>query len=489
MLDESGSPIGTPVCGPASARSVRSGWSNVRQAVHGINMMSPRTGRHSSLLLNQNKMSSSSGFQSGFDEEQQEGEWMPESQFNNKPEEHKGRHVFIGDIHGCFEALVQLWGNIEDHVGLEGLQDSMVVFLGDYCDRGQDTCAVIEWLVNLRDSRPPGKTAFLAGNHDMGMAAFLGSENLPTDEPNAWYDVIEELEDKHADSSKGLFAQVPGGMHPTGQGWGILTPDSDDSFYSANVTFQSYGVTMENTLEARQALIDAVPMTHKEFLQQMVWVYEAEVDWPPYSVKAVHAGLLAENVEEQLVALRARDMTAKVLQPKAMGRFENFSARAEVLDSPPSLQETLLVSGHHGFTRTTGNRVILDTKGGMHGPLEALVYPECATVASSSMSSPNSARSTRFSNTSTFSPNHSTHGEGSPHPRTVRSTRMQSSRANSILSPSSMREEDEEDFALPKAAGVILDPAPLGPNSSAAEVATKEDATPSTERAAEAPSS
>lgn len=52
-----------------------------------------------------------------------------------------------------------------------------IVFLGDYCDRGADTKGVLDWLIQLkRDRRKSGGTEpqFLAGNHDFGMACFLG---------------------------------------------------------------------------------------------------------------------------------------------------------------------------------------------------------------------------------------------------------------------------------------------------------------------------
>lgn len=62
------------------------------------------------------------------------------------------------------------------------------IFLGDYVDRGPDSRGVIDWLISLRDAteskgQGAGKVGgqagccdvtFLAGNHDLAMAMFLG---------------------------------------------------------------------------------------------------------------------------------------------------------------------------------------------------------------------------------------------------------------------------------------------------------------------------
>ncbi len=71
-----------------------------------------------------------------------------------------GRHLAIGDIHGCFTALRTLC----DFVGLRS--DDTIITLGDYCDRGPDTHAVLDWLILMKT-----KHQFypLRGNHDLVM--------------------------------------------------------------------------------------------------------------------------------------------------------------------------------------------------------------------------------------------------------------------------------------------------------------------------------
>ncbi len=70
------------------------------------------------------------------------------------------RHLAIGDIHGCYNALRTLC----DYVQLR--RDDVILPLGDYCDRGPNTHAVIDYLLHLTKThavRP------LRGNHDIMM--------------------------------------------------------------------------------------------------------------------------------------------------------------------------------------------------------------------------------------------------------------------------------------------------------------------------------
>jgi len=70
------------------------------------------------------------------------------------------RHLAIGDIHGCITALKALI----DFVGLR--PDDTIVTLGDYVDRGPDSRAVVDFVINL------GKTHHLVplrGNHEIMM--------------------------------------------------------------------------------------------------------------------------------------------------------------------------------------------------------------------------------------------------------------------------------------------------------------------------------
>lgn len=72
------------------------------------------------------------------------------------------RHLAIGDIHGCYRALRAL----SEFVGFR--VDDTIITLGDYPNRGPDTNAVIDWLIQLDASH---NLVPLRGNHDIMMVA------------------------------------------------------------------------------------------------------------------------------------------------------------------------------------------------------------------------------------------------------------------------------------------------------------------------------
>lgn len=82
----------------------------------------------------------------------------------------------VGDIHGevrlLDRLLVRLRADMEV-VRAEG-DEVALVFLGDYVDRGHDSRGVLERLLDLPATLPPGcRCRFLRGNHEAAMEDFL----------------------------------------------------------------------------------------------------------------------------------------------------------------------------------------------------------------------------------------------------------------------------------------------------------------------------
>lgn len=75
----------------------------------------------------------------------------------------------VGDIHGNSAALSGMLGVLSDWEGL-------LVFSGDYVNRGPDSAGVIQLLVELSASRPD--TLFIAGNHDVTLRDAIASGNV-----------------------------------------------------------------------------------------------------------------------------------------------------------------------------------------------------------------------------------------------------------------------------------------------------------------------
>ena len=94
----------------------------------------------------------------------------PEDSRHRVPE---GRRVYaIGDIHGRLDLLERLHAMIsEDSRNAASDAARVIVYLGDYIDRGPDSRAVIDLL--RREDLPGFECVHLLGNHEWAMLEFL----------------------------------------------------------------------------------------------------------------------------------------------------------------------------------------------------------------------------------------------------------------------------------------------------------------------------
>lgn len=134
----------------------------------------------------------------------------------------------IGDIHGRDDLLSRLLLRIEQDAAGYDDQNKIVVFLGDYVDRGLQSRQVLERLTSPFLST--FHKVFLKGNHEEAMLQFLDDSGF-------------------------------------GQTW---------KYYGGAETLHSYGInnlataTSRSEFEgARAAFENAVPQTHREFLRQL----------------------------------------------------------------------------------------------------------------------------------------------------------------------------------------------------------------------------
>lgn len=90
-----------------------------------------------------------------------------------------GHRIYaIGDIHGRLDLLTGMTARIRADLAARPHPRPLVIFLGDYVDRGPEVRGVIEALIALRADPLP--TRFLLGNHDSYVSAYL--------EDPEWYD-------------------------------------------------------------------------------------------------------------------------------------------------------------------------------------------------------------------------------------------------------------------------------------------------------------
>jgi len=142
----------------------------------------------------------------------------------------EGRLIYaIGDVHGRLDLLRILVGRIADDLSAAlPTGRPMLVLLGDYIDRGEQSRGVIDMVMALRE-RSGFDVRCLKGNHEETLLNFL-------DDPT------------------------------TGPAWGL---------FGGRATLKSYGVTPPqgvNLVEweaARDALADALPERHLAFFRSL----------------------------------------------------------------------------------------------------------------------------------------------------------------------------------------------------------------------------
>jgi len=254
---------------------------------------------------------------------------------------HEDMVVCVGDIHGHLNKLKALWENLKAELSVEGLRKARVVFLGDYCDRGPDTKGVLQFLIDLQNSRRPvekgvcGETIFLAGNHDFAFSSFLGcmpaTEQSLAIQCDLHTEAVAKARQEGEEYSTVYDEEVSGGMHWIGRRWAYGCIQK----YESDLTCDSYGVTQfpaallekvanhtwvndmkdffaelrEAAPVARAAMLEVVPPSHLDFLREMRLVYDGETSWAPGRIVCLHAGLLHNRpAEAQINALVRRDL-------------------------------------------------------------------------------------------------------------------------------------------------------------------------------------
>jgi serine/threonine protein phosphatase 1 len=169
----------------------------------------------------------------------------------------------VGDIHGYTDRLLALQSLIVEDAAAAPQGRRVIVYLGDYYDRGPDSAGVIDMLID----RPLNgfESVFLKGNHE---------------------DIILNFLDGDLES---------------GANW---------IYHGGNTTLQSYGIDCERTwpdytelVSYQRALAARFPAAHRRFLESLA-LSHVEGDYA-----FVHAGIrpgrpLAEQLPEDLMWIR-----------------------------------------------------------------------------------------------------------------------------------------------------------------------------------------
>jgi serine/threonine protein phosphatase 1 len=241
----------------------------------------------------------------------------------------QGPVAVIGDVHGHVDKLQAV---LEQLVELPDFEQRWVVGIGDFVDRGPDSCAAVDLFLNLL--RRHSRTTAIMGNHEFAMCAALGW--LPVPEYTHW--------SKH---------------------W--------VNHYDSEVTCESYGVEAGDL----QALAAQMPANHRDFLTNLPWV----VEHPQYLF--VHAGLdPTVPFQVQLRILQKKDFT--------LNRPQWLCSKSFVETDPPPDCPVPVVSGHVKVPAVTmrPKRILIDTTGGFEGELSCVLLPEKKIITSAGASVP-----------------------------------------------------------------------------------------------------
>jgi len=95
------------------------------------------------------------------------------------------RVLAVGDIHGMYEKLIKLMDKINFVP-----EDDLLIFLGDYIDRGPDSGKCLQYIYDLQQTCP-NSVVCLMGNHEVMMTSYFmqksGSyHNLIVDYADSW---------------------------------------------------------------------------------------------------------------------------------------------------------------------------------------------------------------------------------------------------------------------------------------------------------------
>jgi serine/threonine protein phosphatase 1 len=76
----------------------------------------------------------------------------------------------VGDVHGRVDLLKQLFSRVDEDLKEHPIGETLHIFLGDYIDRGQNSAAVLDLLIERARTH---RTSFLKGNHELFLFEFL----------------------------------------------------------------------------------------------------------------------------------------------------------------------------------------------------------------------------------------------------------------------------------------------------------------------------
>ncbi|MGA9486705.1 MAG: metallophosphoesterase family protein [Methylocella sp.] len=122
----------------------------------------------------------------------------------------------VGDVHGRADLLERLFSRIDEDLKDHPIAETIHIFLGDYIDRGRDSSAVLDLLIERAEAH---RMVCLKGNHEIYLSEFLENPGilgawaqygaLPTLASYGLTPKINAGPEEQADLAAGLLSVLP----------------------------------------------------------------------------------------------------------------------------------------------------------------------------------------------------------------------------------------------------------------------------------------
>lgn len=201
----------------------------------------------------------------------------------------EGQRIYaVGDIHGCRDLLTDMLARIRADLAARPHPRPLVVFLGDYVDRGPDSRGVIETLIAFRSGDIPAQ--FLLGNHDRYVLAYL-------EDPD-WYDLryhwlADNLGGAQTLASYGIVGADASRPAATRDAFAAALPAAHRAFLAS----AALSVRRGGYVFAHAGIRPGVPLAAQD-PEDLVWIREPFLtSTADFGFKVVHGHTIAKSVE------------------------------------------------------------------------------------------------------------------------------------------------------------------------------------------------
>lgn len=193
----------------------------------------------------------------------------------------------VGDVHGRLDLLEPLTDAMIEDLIRSPARRKVIVFLGDYIDRGPDSKGVIDLLCAIR-AESLVETHFIRGNHEARLEAFLTDPTTGAD----WCD----YGGREALRSYGVLAPM---LKTDAAGWTVASEALNNALNEQQRAFfrnLEYSLCIGGYFFAHAGAMPGVALDRQD-PHQLMWIRQPFLDHPaPFERVVVHGHTPSEAV-------------------------------------------------------------------------------------------------------------------------------------------------------------------------------------------------